>query len=452
VKKFLATICVGVAVSATQAGETPVSTLTFHQALARALEVNNSVERSRAEVGAAEQNRKQLLSSILPQVLATGSTIKNSTQVSFGSGSDARIILPGTDWNYRLILTQPVFAGLREKRAYDQAKLGVLNAQEGVMGTEDAILLRVASNYLSIVDADARMEIEKQNIALAQKRLDQANAFYQAGEVTKVDVLRAQTAMKASQRRLAAAQQNRQEAVSHLRADLDLDGAIDVHRPEQPLSPLPDEQTLIARAETRPDVALAENNVKAANLEVQKQKGFWLPVVTFDAGYIDQKAAFPTNKYSYGAFRFTVPIWQSGNVDARVAEAREREIQAGLFLEDAKVAAREDVRTAMSALHESETSLQLAKEQLAAAEAEYQQSFELYRAQEATSLDVAASETSLADARRAVAEETLNHDLAQLRVWYAAGALKDAVGVAEPAGEPAVHSAGSQPAPGASQR
>ena len=106
-----------------------------------------------------------------------------------------------------------------------------------------------------------------------------------------------------------------------------------------------------------------------------------------------------------------------------------RELQSQLMLETSKVNAREDVRRAFADLRASETALQLAKEQLAAAEAEYAQAFELYRAQETTSLDLASSETALADARRTVAEETLNHDLAQLRVWYAAGALQDAVGV-----------------------
>lgn len=423
---FLLLLCV----AATAEAQTR---LTFQEALSRAVLVNNTVERSRAEVNVANENRKFLLESILPQINATGSTIENSTQVSFGSGADSRVILPSSDWNYRIVLSQPVFAGLREKRAYDQAKLGVANAQQGVLGTEDAVLLRVASNFFGVADADARLEIEKQNIALAQKRLDQANAFYKAGEVTKVDVLRAETAIKASQRLLAVAQQNRDEAVSRLRADLDLDGPIAVVRPAKPLPPLPDESSLVERAEDRrPDVVQAENNVKAAKLEIQKQKGFWWPVVTFDAGYIDQKSSFPANKYSYGAFRFTVPIWDSRTTAARVAQAKEREIQAGLSLQDTRVAAREDVRTAMSALREAETSLQLAKEQLAAAEAEYQQAFELYRAQETTSLDLAASETSLAEARRAVEEETLNHDLAQLRVWYAAGALKDAVGVTQP--------------------
>src|SRR4051794_9077585 len=173
----------------------------------------------------------------------------------------------------------------------------------------------------------------------------------------------------------------------------------------------------------------SQNNIRVAELEVQKQRGAYFPVVTFDAGYINQKAAFPTSHYGYGAFRFTVPIWQSGQVESRVAIAKEREQQARLLLEDAKIAAREDVHRAVTDLNAADTTLQLAKEQLAAAEAEYAQVFELYRAQEATSLDLASSEVSLADARRAVAAETLNHNLAQLRVWYAAGAIKDAVGV-----------------------
>jgi outer membrane protein len=404
--------------------------LTLQEALARALQVNNTVERSRIEINVAEQNRKQLLSSILPQVNLTGSTIENSKEVSFGSGADARTILPATDWNYRVVLSQPIYAGLREKRAYDQAKIGIVNAREGVLGTEDAVLLRVASNYLGVANAEANIAIEERNIEIAVKRKTQSTAFYQAGEVTKVDVLRAETAIKASQRLLAAAQQQREAAESALRADLDLTGDITVASPDSSIAPVPDEQALVSKAETvRPDVAIAQNNIRVAELEVQKQRGAYFPVVTFDAGYISQKAAFPTSRYGYGAFRFSVPIWQSGQVSSHIAQAKEREQQARLLLEDAKIAAREDVHRAVTDMNTAGTTLQLAKEQLAAAEAEYAQVFELYRAQESTSLDLATSEVSLADARRAVAAETLNHNLAQLRVWYAAGAIKDAVGV-----------------------
>jgi outer membrane protein len=405
--------------------------LTLHDALVRALELNEQVERSREEIGVAQANQKFLFSQVMPRVNLNGATTKNSTEVSFGSGGDARTVLPGTNWNYSFVLAQPVFAGNRERRAYEQAKIGVLNAREGVRGTEDAVLLRVASSYLSIVDADRTIDVEKRNIALAEKRKEQASAFYQAGETTKVDVLRAETSIKAAQRLLAAARQARETAAGRLRADLNLDGPVDVIDPGHILPPLPDEASLVGRAEgTRPDIATAANNVRSAGLEVQKQHGFWYPVVTFNAGYVNQKVSFPASRYGFATLNFSVPLYQSGEVQARVAGAKERELQAKSQLDELKVNAREDVHRAIVDLQSAETGLTLAKEQFAAAEAEYNQAFDLYRAQEATSLDVSTSEQSLAEARRAVAAETLNRDLAELRVWYAAGALKEAVGVA----------------------
>jgi outer membrane protein len=405
--------------------------LTFDDALRRALEVNNTVVRAREEVGVAESQRDYLVSAVLPRITLSGDLTRNSLEQRFGGeGEDSFTILPRNDWAYRVTLSQPIYAGRREFRAYSQAKLGIENAREGARASEDGTLLRVASSYLGVVNADRRVDVEKRNIALAERRLTQAQAFYEAGEVTRVDVLRAQTAMKAAQRLVAAAAQQREHAAAQLRTDLDLDGDIEVAPPSRPLPPLPSEADLIARATaSRADVDIAENNVRIAGLEVAKQRGFWLPTVTFDGGFVQQKTAFPTDQFSYGALRLNVPLFQSGEVVARVAGARAREKQAELALAEAKLIAREDVRRALADLRSAEIGLQLANEQLEAAQAEYEQAFELYRAQEATALDLAASEASLADARRAVAEETLNRDLAELRVWHAAGAIKESVGV-----------------------
>ncbi len=404
--------------------------LTFDAALRRAIEVNNQVEQSRQEVAAAEANRSFLLSAVMPRITMNGNLQRNSLERTFGGGEDRVTILPRNNWNYQIVMQQPVFAGRRELRAYSQAKLGVENARESTRGTEDQTILRVASSFLALVNADARIDVEKKNIELAENRRKQSQAFYQAGEVTRVDVLRAETAVKAAQRQLAAAQLARQTAESDLRAALDLDGAIEAVPPDQKLPPIPDEATLVNRAESgRPDVNVAENNLQIAKLESSKQRGYWLPTVFFNGGLINQKSSFPANNYKFGALQFSIPIFQSGEVPARVAGAKAHEEEAKIGVESAKTIAREDVHKALVALQSAETSLGLAREQLAAAEAEYAQSFELYRAQEATSLDVSASEASLADARRAVAEETLNRDLAELRVWYAAGGIKDAVGV-----------------------
>jgi len=152
--------------------------LTFHDALQRALEVNNTVERARAEIGVQEANRRFMFSQVLPRVTATGSTTSNSEEVQFGSGDSKTTILPLVDWNYRVVLSQPIYAGQRERRAYEQAKIGVYNAQQGALGTEDAVMLRVASNFLAVANADDRIGVERQNIGVAEKRKTQANAFY----------------------------------------------------------------------------------------------------------------------------------------------------------------------------------------------------------------------------------------------------------------------------------
>ncbi|HEX6861436.1 MAG TPA: TolC family protein, partial [Thermoanaerobaculia bacterium] len=107
--------------------------------------------------------------------------------------------------------------------------------------------------------------------------------------------------------------------------------------------------------------------------------------------------------------------------------AREQETQARLTLEERKRAVREDVLQALLDLQTADKSLALAKEQLAAAEAEYNQSFELYRAQEATSLDLQSAESSLANARRAVVTDSLSRDLAEINVWSAVGTLKNTI-------------------------
>jgi len=411
------------------APQTPTR-LTLDAALRRALEVNNQVEQSRREIQAAEANSGYLLSQVMPHIAVNGTLQRNSIQRTFGTAPNEVTILPLNNWNYALTLEQPLFAGLREQRAYSQAKLGVENAVQTTSETEDQTLLRVASSFLGLVNADARIEVEKKNIELAENQKKQAQAFYEAGESTKVDVLRAETAIKAAQRALAGAQNARDTAESDLRAALDLDGPIEALPSDRPLPLIPDEATLVNHAQdVRPDVQVASNDLRIASLEVSKQRGYWLPTVAFNGGLINQKSAFPAQNYTFGALQFSIPIFQSGEVQNRVAGAKAREYEARIGLDTMKVNAREDIRKALSSLHAAETSLGLAREQLAAAQAEYDQTFELYRAQEATSVDVATSEASLADARRAVAEETLNHDLAELRVWYAAGDIKKAVGV-----------------------
>ena len=402
--------------------------LSFEGALRRALDANTRVGQARAEVGAADAQWRIFLSYVLPRIGATGGLVRNSEEVAFGGADFQRIILPLNDWSLRLTLQQPVFAGLREQRAYQQAKEGVRAAEQGVRGTEDRILLRTASDYIQVVGGDALVNVERQTLALARDRLREARDFFEAGETTRVDVLRAESAGKVAERRLALARRDRGAALGRLRIDLNLDGDFEVSEPSLSLPARPDEALLLQQAaETRADVRQAKSALRIAELEVSKQKGAYLPTVTADAGYVWQKTAFPTDRYGYAALRFVVPIWQSGEIASRVTLARERERQASLSLEEQLRTVQEDVRRALLDFETATTSLALSEEQLRAAEAEHAQVADLYRSQEATSLDIQSSETNLSEARRAVVVSRLARLLSELDVYFAAGDLKSAV-------------------------
>jgi outer membrane protein len=402
--------------------------LEFEEALQRALVANASVGRARAEVGVATAQKRGALSAILPRLRASGGLIRNSEEAAFGVPPNQRVILPLNDWNLRLLVSQPIFAGLREIRGYDQAKEGVRAAEQGVRATEDRVLLRVAGEYITVVGGDALIEVGRQTLALAQERLRQARDFFDAGESTRVDVVRAESAVAVAERAIALARRDRGVAAGQLRVDLGLDGDIAVAEPRLELPPRPDEALLIQRAEeTRADLRLARSALRISELEISKQKGAYLPTVTADAGYVWQKTTFPSDRYGYAALRMSVPIWTSGEIGARITVARERTRQARLAYEETLRTVREDVRRALLNLGTAETSLQLSREQLEAAEAEYEQVSDLYRNQEATSLDIQSSEATLADAKRAVVVSDLARLLAELEVYFAVGDLKSAV-------------------------
>ncbi len=345
--------------------------------------------------------------------------------MTFGSDDNAATILPATSWRYELKLSQPIYSGGRATRALEQAGIGINVARQQALGTRQGVLLRTTSDYLGVIQGAALVTVETQNVELARKRLEQAKAFYDAGESTKVDVLRAESAVKASERRLAAAVQAKESAASELRIDLAVDQPVAVASGALSLPAVPERPALLAQAfSARPEIRQAELNLRFNQIEVEKQKRKYLPVITSDATYTTQASDFPAPQYGALSFNLHLPIFDSFEIAHQVAIATQQRTQASLALEEMKRGVREQVDLSLIHLKTAQTNLDLARDQLAASEAEYQQMFDLYRAQEATALDLESAETSLAEARRAVATGELDLDLARLSVWYATGTLE----------------------------
>ncbi|MCU0241155.1 MAG: TolC family protein [Vicinamibacteria bacterium] len=407
-----------------------VVALDLRAALARALTDNRLIRAATSGVAAARADRRLAFSYILPRVSVGGSAAQHDREVSFHISDDASMtILERHDWNARIVITQPLFAGLRETRAYQQTGALVDGAVAGLTGARDQVLIQVAIDYLSLVETEALIDVERRSLDLARKRREQALALFDAGEVTRVDVLRAATAIAAAQTRLIAAEQTRQRDLGRLRVLLAIEGDIAVTEPSDLGLPLlPAEAALIERAASaRADLRQAEATARVAALETRKQRGAIWPTLSAEAGYIRQKMSFPTDRYAYFMVRADASLFRGGETKARVTAARERERQAQAMAEQQRRQVSEDVRTALKTLELARAANELARDALDAAEAEYAQAFELYTNQEITAVELEASETSLASARRTAVTSRLGERKAELAAWFAAGSLSQVV-------------------------
>ena len=153
--------------------------LTLEEALRKALADNPTLGRSRIEVDALQSQADVAFSSILPRIVLQGSFTRNDQEVAFGEGEDSRTILAENDWSYRLTLSQPVFAGNRERKAITQARLNVDVARQVVADTEEELILGVAASYLAVVQAEELLAVEERNLELARRRRDQAQIFFE---------------------------------------------------------------------------------------------------------------------------------------------------------------------------------------------------------------------------------------------------------------------------------
>lgn len=415
------------AAAPTARAQKPVARLTLQQAFTRALEANADVLGSRIEQVRADDRVRYYRSFIFPRVSLTGAYTLNKDEVSFGSGADRRVIQPKADWSATLGFRQPIYAGAREWRAYAQSKLEVEQAQSLVADAENQVLLGVGADFMTAVESQALVDVEQKNVELSRRRIEQARAFYEVGEVTQVDVLRAEAAIKAAERLLVSALGERDKAEGRLRVALAVEGDLEVVPPGDFLPPMPDETVLVAQAAGAfPALHDAELEVEIAALEVKKQKGAALPVLYADGGWTQQKREFPSSDNASLSLNLQVPLFTAGEVRAQVEEARGKEHLARLRLEELQRRLREEIHAVLLDVETARKVRELAEEELETAELEHSQAFDLYRAQESTALDLEAAELSLAGARRIAVTADIDSKIAELRAWYFAGALKQA--------------------------
>ena len=404
-------------------------TLGLDEALREAQARNLDLVAARARLDQSKELHWKAFSGYLPQVTASGTFTHNDqpdVTISIPTGpttSETVLIQKQDQLAAQIQATQAIFApqawfGIAAARAGERL------ATDNVESARRDVLFGVAQVYYGAAGAKQVVTIQERQLAIALDHERDAKVRYDAGASPKITLLRAQIDRTRAEQDLKRAQNSYQSAKVALATLLDRERAD--FEVEVPPSPPPPENPEALRDEApraRPDVQAAQEQV---TVNENNQRGTlmrYLPTLgAFGRYQYANVTGFTGNTTSWAvglALNWNILDGFLRESDLRENRARVREAEANR--DGAALRARSEVESARLDLDSAVANRQKAKEQLALARENQNLVNVNYKAGAATYLEVSDANLALLTAELSQVSESLNADLATLRLLKAAG-------------------------------
>ena len=417
----MATILIFLVASAAMA-QAPQPTLTLQEAQRLALGNYQTIAGAREQVEQARLLRRQATSAVLPTVTVRAGGTSNFVTGSFEFGGRRINVLPGFDYTTSVTVSQPLYAGLRDLKARQQADLGIDVAGRGLQTTAQDALLETTRAYYRVLSAHEDVEISTRAVAVAEETLRVANVLVRAGEEPETSVLRARVATSEAQRELLTAQNAETLARQRLAIFVGADTFFNVSRPPPLASSGEPVEALVATAlQARADLRGLELQHRIAELQIERQRGQYHPVISAEGSYLKRRAGFPSDQLSSVSVNATWTVFQGGRVSADVATARSQLKQVTEQRDLLRQLIAEDVRAAYLNIQTLSANLDLVTTQVEFARRNAESTDRAYRVGEATDLDVLQSNQALTRSEREASMTAYLLDVARHELRHATG-------------------------------
>ncbi|NUR19734.1 MAG: TolC family protein, partial [Gemmatimonadaceae bacterium] len=252
----------------------------------------------------------------------------------------------------------------------------------------------------------AQLRARAEDSTLAAELLGIAREQLRAGTGTALDVTRAQSQSAGVRAQLIAARSDRARTrLELLRAlGLPLDSRLELSDSLERLLPgdsVPTAEAATERAlANRPDVRAAEEQLRAAKLNVKAIQAERLPTIGAfgDQGVIGPRNDHLLNTYDWG-IQLSVPIFDGFRREGRIEEQRAVSNEADVRRRDLRAQAGVEVRSALLDIGSAREQVDAARERLRLAEQEVSQARERFAAGVGGNADVVTAALGLTAAR-----------------------------------------------------
>jgi outer membrane protein TolC len=328
-------------------------TVTFDEAIARALQNNPTIAQASQGILRAEGLLRQARATALPNVNATVSNAVVDTERAFGGAT----IQPRSQTTFSADLSMPVLAASRWAAAA-QARDQVSVAELSTADVRQQIALATAQAYLSVIAQRRQLEVNARARETALAHLEYARRRLAAGAGTRLNELRAAQEVATDEARLENAGLAVLRAQEALGVLIVADGPVDAG--PEPAFDIPttiDEPTWML---ARPDVQLFTAAERAADRVWRDSFKDFFPtgIASFDPQSITPAGAFSSPRTWRFTVAFSQPVFDGGQRSGlkrfREAEAR----SSRLALTNLQIQARSEVRLAQATVRSSARALE----------------------------------------------------------------------------------------------
>ncbi|HEX9053117.1 MAG TPA: TolC family protein, partial [Anaeromyxobacter sp.] len=422
----------GPAQAAPQQAQPPAGAITLDDALRIAGERSLDVQVLQARLRQADEISWKAWSGYLPKATVTGAwqaqkEIIIPFPVDFtnpAAGTVPIVAQPPSVLQGQLEVTQTLVSlaqlyGIRQASATERAAtLTIGNARR-------ALFFGVAGAYYAAASLKQRVGVFEQLLEIALRQEKDARVRYQAGTIAKVGLLRAEIDRAGAEQDLKRLRNAFESARLALATLLDRAPDFDVVDPPPPPlaeSPNPDE-LVRAALDKRLDVQAARAQVDAAHAQRDVALSRYLPNV---AGFYRLQRASVAGAFG-GKENWVLglglqwTILDGGLRESDLREGNAKIAEADASARRAEASARQEVLQALLDLDSARANAAKAKEQRDLAAENMRLVDVSYRAGASTAVELADATAALRNAEIGATSETLNAQLAALRVLQAAG-------------------------------
>ncbi len=422
-RAILLTLCFSLA-NTVFAGEV----LTLEKSIETALSDNLQVMAISERVMQAEYAKKEASTYFLPRIGSSFTYTRLNEAQSMEMGGMSFEMTDANLYNLALTLSQPLYTGGRLSAAYAQASENVKKTGFDRDEVMQNLAFDVKKGYFSILKAKTGLQTVNSLKEMAKEHLKTAEAFFNEGLVTKVDVLKTEVFLADAEQQIMQADNAVALAKSGfsfllnrpLSADFEVEDILERMKEKNDI-----EYWTALSYENRPELKGMKSLSKIYGHGVELEKSGYKPqIALFSSLLFDRGSQPPVDEWadSWNAgIALELDIWNWGETKYKVERARrqkeEIDAQSALLQKSIEL----EVKAAFLNMATADKQIGTSKKSREKAEENLRMTDLLYREGMATTTDVLGAQTDLTSARNNYYQALYDYQIAYAQLEKAAG-------------------------------